>query len=378
VHGEPTADLDLDVVRTNGKYVFAWSDGGGIDPRVVTATVGDDGNVATPAKPITPPFGPQALIRLVQPIETEGRAYIAWENLVERPAYGRAIRVAPINGSGEIAASTAVIDFAASDGGVPELAATVRGLGAITLAPECRKGAECSEAHVVPTFTELDENMEPVVSEPIRLKPLEGRVADLAWGLHCDRLRCRALAAEPTSPAPVFAVQLSGLSSGWKPAVRRYEPPPPPRVVTIESVAATESVFDMSAARVGDRTLVSWVTYFDPETPWEKPKAPAPDGRYAPVRALLSIVSLGAGRQEEPEIVSYRARSRGGCSLAAATDASKVALLGWSALEQQIPQVFVTPPSSRMTPDGSSSRKRRGASCGSRRLLRQSVAWWQI
>jgi hypothetical protein len=102
-------------------------------------------------------------------------------------------------------------------------------------------------------------------------------------------------------------------------------------------------VSDLSVARVGSATLAAWVTYFDPTTPFVRPKKPAPDGKYEPIRAVLSVRALpDQGTKAETGILSYRAHSFGGVALAAGDPARGDALVAWSAVDNKEPQVFVT------------------------------------
>jgi hypothetical protein len=88
---------------------------------------------------------------------------------------------------------------------------------------------------------------------------------------------------------------------------------------------------------------LTWLSYFDPDQPYVKPTQPAPDGRRAPVRALLQALSV----EEAPErlklsesVISYRARSLGGVSLVAPEN--NVGLLAWAAVDNDEPQLFAT------------------------------------
>lgn len=340
VSAERTAELDLDMVRAGGRILLAWSDRRKLDPRVYVAALDETGKVVHQPAPLTAPFGPQALIRLVSEPSSK-RAFIAWENFVERPAGKRMIRVAALSPDAELGEATGLVHFAVDDGSMPEIEATSHGVSALTLAPACRVGSPCEKEHWVPTFVQFDHAFDVVGSEPLRLDELDGRAADLAWGLTCGFHECTALAARSSDPAPVFAVRLAPQSREWEPAGARYSPPAPPRPTTIQAIGQVDALGDLAAARVGQGTLAAWLTYFDPAIPYEKPEKPAPDGRYAPVRAILTVRRLPAeGDPPEAEVVSYRARSLGGVALSP-NDASE-ALLVWTAIEAKKPQVFTT------------------------------------
>lgn len=343
VNPSATAMPDMDVARIGNRLVFAWSDDRDLEPRLYGSVLDDDGNLVKPAAPLARPFGPQAALRIVPPAAPGGPAFFAWENLIERSPSGRAIRLATLSQDGVLGAETAVVDFASSDGSVPELAATPRGVAAITVAPYCKRGAPCNTPDAVPTFVALDPAMDVVASEPLRLDELGGDVPDLAWGLTCRAMDCITLATGPSSPAPVYTVPLGGLAGKTRPAARRSGTVPPPRASAVEAIGKSETVFDLSASRVGSATLVGWVTYFDPTTPQVKPKTPAPDGKYEPVRAILRLrVVPDDGPRPDVSVLSYRAHSFGGVAIAPGDPTRGDALVAWAAVDGKEPQVFLT------------------------------------
>jgi hypothetical protein len=121
-------------------------------------------------------------------------------------------------------------------------------------------------------------------------------------------------------------------------------PGPPPRARFVEAVAATDPLSSVTAVRTGGTTLVGWLTYFDPATPWERLKKAAPDGRFEPLQATLQLRAVGAAGEPLAPIqtLSLRARSPGGVAIAASEPERKDALVVWSAIDQGQPQVFVT------------------------------------
>ena len=349
----PTAEPDVDLVKLGSHLVVAWSDRLDIEPRLVAAVV-DKSAVVKAAAPLTEPFGPQHLIRLVPP-QNDGPAFIAWENLVERPDSGRLLRAAEVRRDGALEGAQALLDHAAEDGSVPDLAATANGLAVLTRARACFRSVACPTAEVVPTFVQLDRSLDAVVSEPLRLEPLGGLAAPIGWALTCGRFECFALATLLGPQAPVYTVQLGGASNAWAPAARRYVAPAPPHPVTVSAVGQSDTVSDLSAIATGDATLLAWVTYFDPSIPYVKPDKPAPDGRQAPVRALLRVRSLPTtGRAKDPVVISYRASSDGGVALAPGDATRRESLLVWTAVEGKDPQVFIT----LLGPNGEKRRQR--------------------
>lgn len=352
VNPSPTALLDLDVAFVGRQLVFAWSDDRDLEPRLYGAVMDGAGTIVKPAAPLGAPFGPQAVLRIVPPLSHDlradtvkpGRAFLAWENLLERTASSRAVRITTLSPDEPFGRATSVIDFVSSDGSIPELAPTSRqGLVALTLAPACKLGASCSDDRTAPTFVEFDDKLGVVASEPLRIEELGGEVPDLAWGLTCRSDDCFALIAGPKTPAPVYTVSLGARSKGYRPAAHRLNDVPPPRASGVEVLGKSDSVSDLAAARVAKTTLVTWVTYFDPTTPFVKPKKPAPDGKYEPIRAVLNVQAMpDEGARPDPGILSYRALSFGGVAVAAGDPGRGDALVVWSAVDNKQPQVFAT------------------------------------
>lgn len=338
----PTVEPDVDLVRMGDRLLVAWSDQANVDSRITGALVDLAGNVVKPKTSLAPPFGPQALVRLVAPRAEGAPAYVAWENALEKPRSGREIRIGAVSRDLAITRATALITVS-SEGSLPELAATEKGLAVLTTAPQCERGGDCSNASGVPTFAEVDSAMKVVASAPLRLKPLHGRTVDLAWGLSCGEGGCLSLAAAPSNPAPVYVVKLGGSAGNWQPAVRQSTDAPLPRPDEVELVARSESVAQMATARVGSAQVVSWVTYLDPSTPFAKTKKAAPDGKYEAPRAIVRVQALpDQGPRAEPVTMSYRAHSPGGVAMAPGDPAREEALLVWTGVDNRQPQVFLS------------------------------------
>jgi hypothetical protein len=339
VSASPSAESDLDMVAAGSGLLLAWSDHRDVESHVYLSALDSGGKVAHPPAPAVSKLGEQALVRLVQPHNPATPAYLAWENLLERPAHGRDILVAPLGADGTVAKARAVIHHEATDS-VPELSASQNGIAALTLAAACRKEKDCVGAPLLPTFVELGRSLELLVSEPVKITALAGEAPDLAWGLGCSSATCHVLCAQATDPAPVYRVALTTLSHDWQPAARQPEPSTPPRAAALEVVASLDPLADVAITRLDNASLGAWITYFDPATPSQRLKKPAPDGRFDPPRALLQVRPLGAAAS--PATISARARSLGGVTIAAASLAPAEALLGWTALDNKLPQVFAT------------------------------------
>ncbi len=337
VSPKATAESDLDMARVGAQFVLAWSDTRNVESQIYTATINSRGKLAAPAKPAGTAMGDQALLRLIAPHAKGSSAYLAWENL--EGSTERLIHIGALNRSGQITGSTATLKMAAD--GAPEFAATKKGVAALTIAPACQHKQACDSPDLLPTFAEFDATLQPVASEPMRLHQLSGRAVGLAWGLHCPDAKCFTLAAEETSPAPIFRVQVEPRSAKWQPVGAKLKPSTPPRIVGNHAVTQTDPLAAVAAVSVNKGTLVSWVTYFDPNKPYQRRKTPAPDGRFEPLRAQLRVRLLPKSGPAAPEhVISYRARSLGGVALSPG-NADEV-LQVWSAIDNGQPQVFTT------------------------------------
>lgn len=338
ISDSPTAEPDLDMVTAGRRLLFAWSDHRSADARIHVALADATGKLEKPPAAVAPGLGEQALVKLVPP-RGSGPAYLAWENVSDRPESGRAISIAALGQDGVLGSNQVELGHASLES-LPELVASERGLSALALGAACKVGEDCGASPLVPTWVELGRDMGVLVSAPVRMTALGGEPPDLAWGLSCLRKSCSVLAAQSVSPAPVYLVELQPQGPAYRPIASRAIEKLPPRATALETVASTEPLADLALGKVGDASLAAWVTYFDPSAPYQRLAKPTPDGRFDPIRARLQTHPLGGGRAE-PETLSIRARSLGGVSLAAATGSSE-ALLGWTALDNKLPQVFAT------------------------------------
>lgn len=335
-----TAEPDVDMVRLGGGLVLAWTDRAGLETRVVSAAVDAAGKLTAAPKALAAPRGDQALVRLVPPQATDARsAFAVWEDAIDQLPDTRRLRVASLHADARAGTARALLDFASVEGGVPELAASAEGLSALTLAKPCERDAPCS-APAVATLVELDQKLNPVLATPLNLAPLGGKPAPLAWGLSCGPSRCLVLAATDGAPAEVYAVRPDGAQNLWKPAAEREPVSVPPSLSALSSVARVDApLSSVAATQQGDKSLVAWLTFFDPSAPWTRLKKPAKDGRFDPPRALLETAQLGSSATHT---ISFRARSTSGVALASDGGAHGESMLVWSALDNQVPQLFTT------------------------------------
>lgn len=343
VSAEPSAGLDLDLTMVEGRALLVWSDRRGLEHRVFGAAVDEAGKVVVPPGAAVPSRGEQAVVALVAPHGAGTPAYVVWEDLAERPLSGRRFEIAPFGAEARAGAKRARLEYAAVDGRVPELAATARGVAALTLAPVCSRQPPC-EGEIRPTFVEFDAALEPVASEPLRIDALEGKAVDLGWGLTCGGAGCFALAAQTRSPTPLFVTRLEARSNHHRPAGSAVVLPPPPRIVESEAIAAADPLAQLAVGELSGGRMVGFVTDFDPTTPWERLKKPAPDGRFEPLRARIGLfVQSAADAPLGPvQDLSLRAHSLGGLVLSPSDAPRDDVLAGWAGLDNGVPQVFLT------------------------------------
>lgn len=332
--------LDLDMANFGGHLVVGWSEQGRVEPELFGAALDPTGAVSQAAKRLTAPMGEQALVRLVPPLEGGQVGYALWENLADSKPSERVIQVAPLSKNATLGAPRARLFMYGDAATLPEFHATTAGLAALTQAPYCLKPpAQCDAAELYPTYVEFDHELRVRASEPLRPNTTKGQALELAWGLGCSREGCSALAAPETGPAPIYEVKLEKVSDAFLEAAEKEDASARPRLVANEALVETETLADLATRHTDQGELVAWVTYFDPTLPYERPKVAAPDGRFAPVRALLQTL-LVTSKATEPNTISIRARSLGGVTLA--KQGPLGSLLGWAAIDNVQPQVFLT------------------------------------
>lgn len=341
------AALDLDLVAGADAFVLAWSDREQLEARVVTAVVDARGTVRSPAAPAVAALGEQGVIALASGSTANAPAYLVWENLAERPEGARFFEVSALDGSGRASGAHSRLLYGRADGGAPELVGYAGGLAALTLAPACGADDSCDGSPAVPTFVAFDASLKVQASEPLLLDALGGHAADLGWGLTCQGGGCFALAAPSRSPAALFTVPLPLRQTPFRAAAEETALAPKPRVISSDVLLrANTPLSQISLGELSGRTLVGYVTDFDPTTPWQKLTKPAEDGRLEPLRARIALRPFAADGARaalgEEQVVSLRAHSLGGLSLLTDPAAGKDALAVWTGLDKGEPQVFLT------------------------------------
>lgn len=358
----PTASLDVDVIRLGTALVFAWTDRRDLDNHVYVAATDMNGKVTAPAHALTPPLGEQSFISLIAP-RGSGDAMLVFEEVSQRAPQRRAIRLTTIDARSVAGARTLALDYQATDRDLPEISASSDGFVALTNAPTCTSGRPCEAGAPMASYVRVDPKLNVIGSSPLLVDKLAGHAPANAWGLGCMRDQCHALVTGFTAPAPVVGVPLPSRKGTFAAPVADVASPAPPYLVSNQVVRSMdEHLSEVAAAQVGDKTLVGWVTYFvepPPGTaaaaapkPAKLPADPAaiPGDPSKPTAANLSVIALDPSGKSAPAptIISVRALSVGGVSIAAGAPANKDACLAWVARDAGDPQVFVT----RVTAEG--------------------------
>lgn len=343
------AALDLDLAVASDRTIVGFSQRFGFERRLMLAALERSGSLGRAARPATPPRGDQKLVSLVGGAGSNA-IYAVWEEARRAPLRGRRLELGRVRDDATFPEGPDASLEIASDPLLPAFAATPHGLSIAARTVVCRAGAsreECSKAEPVPTLTLLDETLRSRATSPVVLKPFDDAPPDLVWDLGFEGKSLWALTARNRDPAPVlvqrFEASKSSVAAAGAPAL--------PRVLADQGALEVPDLVDLDVWPGEGRTVVTWLSYFDPNTPYVRPSTPAPDGKREPVRAILRSEAVlgerdeqGAERlrkaDEQETTISYRAHSLGG--LASASSASGERLLVWSALDAGQPEVFVT------------------------------------
>jgi hypothetical protein len=333
------AALDLDLVGTPDGFVLAWSDREQLEPRAMTALVDAHGALRSPPGAAVGSLGEQAVLALVAGDTPSTPAFLVWENTNERSDAARLLEISALNAAGRESGIHARLLYARTDGGAPELTAYAGGVAALTLAPACDE--DCEGSPPVPTFVALDAGLKLKASEPLLLDALRGRAADLGFGLSCGKANCFALAAPSRTPAALYSVPLPLRENAYRAAAEEVTLPPKPRVAESSVLFGAPALLShLAVIESPARSLVGYVTDFDPTTPWQKLSKPTEDGRFEPLRARIA---LHAGTSPaEGQVISLRAHSLGGLTLLPDVSGGNGGLAVWAGLDRGQPQVFLT------------------------------------
>ncbi len=330
---ESGAVPSIDLVSTPKGFVLAFVRQRRMTTEVVTALVGDDGNLLTQPVEATAAIGNQSLVRLVG----GNPASLVFRNEDYEPDD---MRIAALSHAGLASGAQSLI---AVDASLPQPLFAERATGGVAgLLWACTSSAGC-EQPLLPTLVHLDRRL---TIERVDPWDLDGPVPDLAWDLQCGRQGCLALVARFGEPTEVFTQSASPQAREWVVPVRRAASQAP-RLIGLDGAFETTALADLVAVPGGTGTLLTTLSDFDPNLPYEIPDEPAPDGRLKPVRAVLTTHWLPPTEEylasdspaPDPVVLSYRARSVSGIAVANKGERNLVA---WSAIDGQNPQVFTT------------------------------------
>jgi hypothetical protein len=329
----------------------------GLEERVERAVVSDDLKVLEPFAPLTPPRGEQALVKLVATPRGDD-CYAVWEEPTRRPPGGRSLLMARLDPKRALLEPDATLEARAGSQVSPAFALTEGKLVVVTEARRCAAGKPCPDGPVEPLLVRASHDFSRVEASPLELAQLTRQPASLVWDLACNSGGCFALGASSAAAPAVFLLDLRGQGAVRSPLVARVEAPRP-RVLSESLLDEVPELTALRGTASGRGAILSWLSYFDANLPEPKVTRPAPDGKMAAIRALLTselvqVSDDGSPRVAQKTVLSYRARSLGGLdqapSHAAATSStqpgdvgtSAAQLVAWSALDGGKPQLFVT------------------------------------
>lgn len=352
---------EIDLAVTTERTLVAWAERRSSGGRILLAELGPEGTLRGEPWAATAPRGEQHLIELVA--GPAGDVYLAWEEQGQRPLVGSNVLLTPLGAAGTTLEGPAIaVPVSGYDGTLPVFEGRQDGMVAVTRAPSCDE-PPCGTGDVI-TVAHLGRDLAVRGTEVVRVGGHPSAPAELLWDVRCEG-ECWALAARTDNFTHVYLKQLRSRRASPEPSsatrsslVTRVDAVLP-RATSQAYVADAMDLVALHGWTSASGTTLAWLSYFDPTTPWEVPSRPAPDGRRAPVRAVLRTQVLGVGapgvgapgggavgagsdgeKVLQEETISWRAHSPGG--LAWAPGAAEEKLLVWSALDDDEPQVFAT------------------------------------
>lgn len=335
--------LDLDLAMTKDRTFVAWSARHSFESRLYGVTLDRTGRVIKAAHPLTVPRGDQALLRLVGSSHAD-ELHVIWDEPARLAGDERSLLVGRVPvGDGPVEVD-AFLKLESRDPLLPSFAAGPSGLALLTQAVSCTSpilaGQLCQETRLGRFGVSFGER---ILSTP--LEAPAGQTT-MTWDLSCSAQGCYALVADDGLPTKVYLAELAGGELAMAPLTLPSEAIAP-------WVLANEALFEVPelAALDGFQTsatshdLLSMISYFDPALPYVTPTEVAPDGRKAPVRAIVRNLVVGPessdGQPETAsEVISYRARSLGGVALVPPEKGE--GLVAWAALDGKFPNLFAT------------------------------------
>jgi hypothetical protein len=146
-------------------------------------------------------------------------------------------------------------------------------------------------------------------------------------------------------------VPVAPLDAGTARSPTTEAPPPPafPRAVALGALAEGERIADLAVLAQSDRFLLAWVTYFDGGGPPMRAaarggakQASAPPAQQRGASVVVRALDAEGEAIGAANIISVKADSIGGVSLAAASSGQGEAGLAWVGKDAGVGQVFVT------------------------------------
>lgn len=333
--------LDLDMAMSEKHIAVAWSQDGRFERSMQWALLDASGNVLKKAAALTAPRGGQALVHLTASPDAE-RFFAIWEEPMKSSQVGRGLFVGDWSPSDALLEPKARLSGNGRDALLPLLTGTGgESFALLAEGPLCDPGKKCDSTDV-----DFLACQAPRLNESIRAEVLQNGMgaseASMAWDLSCRGNRCFGLVADSEQPAQVYLFPVPEDGSVPSPLAALSESRGA-RAVAHQTLSDIPELAAMSGVPTSEGTLVSWLSYFDPQEPYRVPATLAPDGRRAPVRAILQNQWVPGGVDQEAlveNVISYRARSLGGVQLA--SQPGKGSLMVWAALDAKTPQLFAT------------------------------------
>jgi hypothetical protein len=133
----PTAQTDLDMIRSGDSFVLAWSDVRDHEPRVWTTRVDSSAKVLVPEAPASKAITPQSVLRLLGSGAAKSPVFLAWEDVDDGLTGPRRVSIAALDERAKVGPDRGLLWFDGVAGGSPELAASSEGVVALTAFAPC-------------------------------------------------------------------------------------------------------------------------------------------------------------------------------------------------------------------------------------------------
>ena len=332
-----TAMPDVQVAAVAGGWLVAWTDAPSDEPGLLVASVKRGEAAAGPSHEPLPRLGEQALLSLTG-AEDGSRALLAWEAPGARAA--RSVELVALSPKGETVGDRARLEIASATD-MPQFAGNGSGFVALTLAPMATVGgaaAAANEGRPAPYFVHFADDLSVVASEPVRLEPLGGAgLPYLTRAPQCEAGTCTALCTSKGQTADLWLVDLARRTSPWRAPATRLGEPETPRATALTVIAPADgSIAGVVSLSLGDGSLLAWSS----------------DLGGSASSGAISLQRVGRdGGGGAPQALSTKALPLGGISLARAAPSPKAptgsgksptGIVGWAALNEGAPQVFLT------------------------------------